>query len=97
MKIWLLLLASVACSATVSLPSTPQTQLAARIEHAGTHDPCVPGEKATSNCLDDDGLVWSACAWNSCGLEKPCREDHQRKVAEGSCGEPDWPACKPGR
>jgi len=92
-KILLLMLGSLGCATTAPQSST-QTWLAARIARAGTHNPCMPNTTTTENCFDDQGLVWSTCAWNTCGLSRPCREVQQRNVAAGSCGEPEWPACR---
>jgi hypothetical protein len=93
-KIHIVILLIVACGcATAAPPSTPQTQLAARIEHASTHNPCLPGQSVTANCLDDQGLVWTMCAWNSCGFNEECRKWHQTSLVRGNCGPPDWPAC----
>lgn len=92
MRRLLLLLAFTACA--TSRPMTPaEVQLASRIVHASTHNPCTPDEPVKADCLDDQGIVWSACAWNSCGMGSECRERHQRKVVENSCGGPDWPPC----
>ena len=93
MKFLVLLLIVVSCARVMPV-SSPQTQLASRIEHASTHNRCTPDVGMTMDCMDDQGLVWTACAWNACGLSGTCRETHQRAVADGSCGEPDWPACK---
>ena len=75
-------------------PSTPETQLGARLESASTHLKCHPHYAVQTSCVDEQGLVWTACAWNNCGIEQPCRGEAQSKVAAGSCGEPYWPACK---
>jgi hypothetical protein len=93
----LLLILALAACATAQPPSTPQTQLAARIEHASTHNPCTPDQAVTADCLDDFGLVWSKCAWNSCGIDQSCRQLHQTRAndIDSNCGGPDWPACRP--
>ena len=90
---WLVALALAGCVHPTP-PSTPEAQLAARIEHAGPHVQCVSGLSTTMDCIDNQGLVWTACAWNICGIDPPCRSKSQAKVVAGSCGEPDWPACQ---
>jgi len=67
---------ALACSCAERQPA-PDAQPAARIAGAGTRKPCSPGKITTADCLDDQGLVWSACAWNSCGMDRQCREQYQ--------------------
>ena len=93
MKAIIVCLAFVAGCATAETRSTPQTQLASRIEHASTHNPCPPNQPVSGSCLDDQGLVWSACAWNGCGRDTDCRHHSQEVIASHDCGLPDWPAC----
>jgi hypothetical protein len=93
-RILIICLLLAACG-HVQQESTPETQLASRIEHASTHLACLPEQTMAYDCLDDKGLVWSACAWNSCGKEISCRIDSQTAVASRSCGTPDWPPCPP--
>ena len=57
--------------------STPQTQLVARVAQASTSTRCPEQGEVASSCLDDQGLVWSACAWNNCGASPECRREHQ--------------------
>jgi len=83
-----------ACGTVPTTKATPESELAARVARASTHVPCVSGEKAAGPCLDDQGNVWSKCAWNSCGVDAECRVASQARVAAGSCGEPEWPACR---
>ena len=73
--------------------SNIDSQLASRIEHASTHVACIPGHSTPVNCIDNMGLVWSACAWNTCGQDTVCRIEHQTSITTGSCGLPDWPPC----
>lgn len=87
--LFIVVLAILSCAT----PSTPQTQLASRISHASTHNPCTPNATVSEACLDDDGLVWSACAWNSCGMSQTCRDDQQKSQLAGNCGTSDWPPC----
>jgi len=94
--IFLLLLCG--CAASVA-PSTPDTQLASRFAHAKSVQFCPVewngvGQRLAVDCVDSFGLVWSACAWNSCGINPECRTRSQEEVSRGSCGGPDWPACK---
>lgn len=85
-------LALVSCT-HAELPSSSDPRLAARIGRASTHNPCTPELPVTSNCLDDQGLVWSICAWNACGIDEQCRKIYQNHQVAQNCGEPEWPAC----
>jgi hypothetical protein len=38
--------------------------------------------------------VWSACAWNGCGIDPDCRTSSQEAVARNSCGGDGWPSCR---
>lgn len=96
MKFLLLLLIAVSCAPTIPV-SPEQVALWSRISHASTHYPCTPNATTSEACLDDQGLVWSTCAWNTCGISEGCRREHQHVVAAGSCGGPDWPPCSAGR
>jgi hypothetical protein len=93
-------LLTTSCASAPPTPQTPNTELAARLAHAGTSQVCPVvwgghGMRITSDCLDDDGLVWSACAWNACGIDPSCRTREQEAAVLASCGGPEWPACKP--
>lgn len=93
----LLLLAGCASAA----PSTSDTQLASRFEHAKSVQFCPVewngvGQRLAVDCVDNEGLVWSSCAWNACGINPECRARSQEVVMRGSCGGPDWPACRGG-
>jgi len=92
MRILTIFLAVTSCASPTVL-SASQVQRAARFDRASTHYPCAPNATTDVACVDDQGIVWSACAWNSCGIGPACREEHQRIVMAGSCGEPEWPAC----
>jgi hypothetical protein len=94
--LWLagLIIGTLASCATAPHDPTPGTELAARLEQAHAKPRCTPHYAVPASCVDDQGMVWSACAWNACGIEEPCRGEAQAKVAAGSCGEPYWPACK---
>lgn len=74
-------------------PSTPASQLAARFARASTKVACIPGGTVSVDCVDDQGLVWTACAWNGCGWDATCRAKFQASNMAGSCGEPEYPAC----
>lgn len=91
---WLLLAFVLGCCATVEPPHTRESERTARWQHASTHNPCMPGARVAADCIDNEALVWSACAWNSCGVDPVCRKDGQTKVAAGSCGLDEWPPCK---
>lgn len=90
-----------ACASAPLAPSTPQAQLTARFAHASATSRCPvsalgQGSPVSANCIDDDGLVWSACAWNGCGVDLNCRVSSQDAVERGSCGGDEWPACVGG-
>jgi len=93
-KIITFTLTTLACSCSSTLPQAPETRLAARFSQANTHEPCVPGQPSRASCLDDYGLVWSGCAWTSCGQYLECRAQHQALAAASNCGEPQWPSCE---
>jgi hypothetical protein len=81
------------------IPSTPDSQLAARFASAHTKYACPVdrfgrGERVSANCIDTVGTVWSACAWNGCGVDPECRALAQQDVMAESCGGPEWPPCE---
>lgn len=76
--------------------SSSTSQLQARLARAraASYPACNSTMPATTDCADSFGIIWSACAWNICGFEEDCRKESQKWIAAGSCGEPEWPACK---
>jgi len=88
-----LLFCLVLVAGCASAASTESSRRRWRVDHASTRARCEAARPAASECVDDEGLEWTECAWNSCGWDRDCRLAAQESVLAGSCGEPAYAPC----
>ncbi|HUE39816.1 MAG TPA: hypothetical protein VMR29_09950 [Candidatus Binatia bacterium] len=91
----------VACGAPPRALASPEAMRRERVAYGYAH--CLHVCEGRMDlpedycCVADDGLTWSICAWNSCGVVAECRARHTFALSGGCGGGHGWPDCAPGR
>ena len=89
----LLVVLAVGCAHSNRIPSAEEL-LAARQNAAPGKPVCTSWLTTAVDCIDDAGLIWSACAWNACGRDPECRRPSDIAVLAGGCGTPGYLSCE---